>query len=150
MTGFRVPRLATLAVLALALACAAIGAKPKAPPAPAFAATVAKVVDGDTVHVRPLAGGAVVKVRVRGIDCPESSRNARCKRLHGEGCAATVPAGKAATKAAKALLPEGATVQVHPRGLDKYRRTLADLRLPDGRDFGAVMLTKGCAPYKPK
>ena len=48
------------------------------------AATVIRVVDGDTLHVRD--NGDDVTIRVLGIDCPESKHNAKCRKGGVEAC----------------------------------------------------------------
>ena len=40
-------------------------------PALAWLGRVVSVSDGDTISVEPVGGGARVKVRLHGIDCPE-------------------------------------------------------------------------------
>lgn len=95
---------------------------------------VEKVVDGDTLVID--INGASQSVRVLGIDAPEtefSSRGAECFGIE-------------ASEHAKALL-ENTSVQLASDSSqdirDKYDRLLAYVTLPDGRDFGEVMIRNG-------
>ncbi|MBN1919587.1 MAG: thermonuclease family protein [Verrucomicrobia bacterium] len=99
---------------------------------------VLRVVDGDTVVIRT-AGGSV-RVRVIGIDTPETVR-------------ASTPVeawGPQASERARELL-EGRKVTIHydpdpaHDRWDRYGRLLVYLDLPDGRDFGLVMIEEGYA-----
>jgi micrococcal nuclease len=99
---------------------------------------VLRVVDGDTVEIETETGP--LKVRVIGIDTPETVHPTK----------PVEPGGPEATARAKELL-EGQTVIIqydpdpkHDRW-DIYRRLLAYLELPDGRDFGLVMVEEGYA-----
>lgn len=82
-------------------------------------AKVQRIVDGDTIHVRlpddaqisGLGRGANVKVRIVGIDAPES-------------CQAW---GKESTKALRQMIPVGSVVLLRPTGVDKYGRLLSDV-----------------------
>lgn len=119
-----------------------------APPVP-----VARVIDGDTLVV---ASSPPVTVRVLGIDCPELHANAKCFRDEREGlgdCRAGLPRGRAAATRARELVA-GAAVTLEPArpgvelARDRYGRTLAYVRLPDGRDFGLVLVTEGlCSDF---
>jgi micrococcal nuclease len=100
-----------------------------------LAASVTEVVDGDTLHVS-IAGGAD-KVRVIGIDTPETNKPAtplECFAL-------------AATAAAEALLPQGSEIrlQLDPTQAkrDRFDRLLAHVFLADGRLFAEVMIEAG-------
>lgn len=100
-----------------------------------YPATIVSIHDGDTVtcdldmgmhthHIGP--------VRIAGIDAPEL---------------ATI-AGKAARDYAATLLPPGLKVVVTSQQLDKYGRVLGAIALPDGRDFGQMMLeSRHARPY---
>lgn len=107
-------------------------------------AYVEKVVDGDTLTVR--VDGRRVKIRVLGIDCPESHPNEKCARDGREGrrgCREQVPLGRQAARRAAQLLKHRTVTLEGPTKTDLYDRTLAYVRLPDGRDFGAVMIAEG-------
>ncbi len=90
-------------------------------PRPGAAVTVTRVIDGDTFA---LPDGA--RVRVLGID----------------SCETSTPAGPRATTEARRLLAAGAVVLRAEPGTDRdrYGRLLRYVRLPDGRDFGTVMV----------
>lgn len=97
---------------------------------------VTQVVDGDTLTVD--VDGTSESIRVLGINTPEtkySSKGAECF-------------GAEASAYAKSLL-EGTSVELTSDDSqdtrDKYNRILAYVTLPDGRDFGQVMITDGYA-----
>lgn len=93
----------------------------------AFAGIVSFVSDGDTLWVRPDAGGAPRKLRIDGIDAPEICQ----------------PGGEAA----RALLAQRSLhqhVQVAERRRDTYGRGLARIDL-HGNDLGAQMVAAGQA-----
>lgn len=92
-----------------------------------FRGTVTHVTDGDTLWVRPAAGGEPVELRLLDLDAPEG-----CQSYGAE---------------ARAALRERALhqqVRVRTRGLDDYRRQLArvDVR---GEDVGAWLVRYGYA-----
>ena len=77
-----------------------------------IAATVTRVVDGDTVIVK-LAGESEEKVRLIGVDTPESTRNIE-------------PYGKEASAYAKSMLDGGAVwLELDVGERDRYGRLLA-------------------------
>jgi endonuclease YncB( thermonuclease family) len=92
---------------------------------------VAQVSDGDTLVVGD------VKVRLEGIDAPESSQSCRRRFIGSWGC------GQAATRAMMQLA-EGREIVCESRGLDKYGRTLG-FCLHDGRDIGGALVRQGLA-----
>jgi len=88
---------------------------------------VTYVVDGDTVHVRPLNGGAVHKIRISGMDAPEICQTG----------------GAAARQALQVrLLKRPVTVRM--LGVDDYGRDLATLYL-SREDVGQWMVQRGHA-----
>jgi micrococcal nuclease len=98
--------------------------------------TVTYVVDGDTFYMNDSTGHNL-KVRLIGIDAPETRNNA-----HG-------PKGLYAQEA-KAWLKErilGQTIRLEldVQRLDKYGRTLAYVFLPDGTFINAELIKTGCA-----
>jgi micrococcal nuclease len=107
---------------------------------------VAKVVDGDTLHIR--MGGEDVKVRLIGINTPETvdpRRKVECF-------------GKEASSFMKSLA-EGESVRIETdptQGTyDSYRRMLAYVYLKDGQMLNRKMIAEGYAyeytymtPYK--
>lgn len=84
-----------------------------------YAATVRRVVDGDTLEVDlPLPRGFThqLKLRLRALDCPELD----------------TPAGKAAKRFTESLIAPAAAIEIVTSKPDKYDRYLADVFIPDG------------------
>lgn len=118
----------TLAPAAAALALALLAA------APALAEPIegrASVTDGDTLVIRD------VKIRLHGIDAPESAQT--CERADGE-------AYRCGQAAALALADRiGArTVTCEPRDTDRYGRTVAVCRA-GGEDLNGWLVGEGHA-----
>jgi len=115
----------------LALLILALPAQSQPDTAPTAQATwvglVTYVVDGDTVHVRPVAGGAVRKIRIVGMDAPEI-------------CQA---GGLAAQKALQERIHRR-VVTVSTQGVDVYGRDLAVIHL-SREDVGQWMVRRGHA-----
>lgn len=126
---------------------------------PAGPVQVTKVVDGDTIHVVD-SGGETHKIRLVGIDCPESRKVAKCGSWRdGLSCENEIKLGKAAKERATELL-HNQTVTLESaaakkRGKkrkteekDRYGRELAYVRLADGRDANLEMIRiGGCKSY---
>ena len=93
----------------------------------AYEARVTKVSDGDTLWVKPLEGGRYRKLRLDGIDAPESCQ-----------------AGGAAAREALARRVLDRTVVVRERRRDDYGRALVRLSI-DGEDVGGWMVREGWA-----
>lgn len=92
-----------------------------------FHGTVTHVTDGDTLWVRPAAGGAPVELRLLDLDAPEG-----CQAFGAESAAAL----------RRRLLHQ--PVRVHGEGTDDYQRQLA--RVVQGRtDIGGWMVRQGYA-----
>ena len=91
-----------------------------------FSGRVVGIADGDTITV--LHDHTTIKVRLRGIDCPERGQ----------------PFGKAA-KQATAAMAFRKVVTVNVRGRDKYGRTVAEVVLPDGRTLNEELVIQGLA-----
>jgi micrococcal nuclease len=93
------------------------------------------VVDGDTVDVR--VGGRVERVRLIGLDTPESVDRRRPVECFG----------REASARAKELLLAGPQVllEADPSqgDRDRYGRLLRYIILPDGRNFAEVMIGEG-------
>lgn len=117
----------------LRFALTALGAWSLATPSHAADAgrgRIARVTDGDTFR---LESGE--RIRIRDIDAPETQRGqARC--------AIEITRGRAATRAASALL-QGRQVRFVRTGRS-YRRTVARVTL-DGRDLAALLVQRGIA-----
>lgn len=92
-----------------------------------FHGKVTHVTDGDTLWVRPAAGGAPVEIRLLDLDAPE-------------GCQRFGPESKQAL--ARRVLNE--TVRVRTRGIDDYDRALARVELRR-QDVGGWMVRHGHA-----
>lgn len=103
------------------------------------------VVDGDTVKVKFPAWArspfSLLSVRVAGIDTPEHVKPPA-------KCDAEVMLGKQALAFAKTLAQPGDKIKVRYVGMDKYFRIDAAVVLPDGRDWGKIMIAQKYArPY---
>lgn len=97
---------------------------------------VYSVVDGDTLKIN--RNGKIETVRVIGIDTPETVHPTKTVQCFG----------KEASLQAKFLLENKKVMVVYDESQgqqDKYGRTLAYIILPDGQDFGEVMLKAGFA-----
>ncbi len=104
-----------------------------------YAATVRRVVDGDTLAIEVhLPRGYVheMKLRLRALDCPEMD----------------TAEGKAAKRFAEGLVWPATAVTIHTTKPDKYDRYLADVFLtqPDGREvfLNNELLARGHAVRK--
>jgi micrococcal nuclease len=115
-------------------------------PSGAFLARIVRVVDGDTLLARVGGVARPVRVRVIGVDTPETVKPDTPVACYG-------PEASAFTKR---LLPRGAVVHVahEPGGdTDRYGRQLWDVWLPDGRFLESVLVAAGAArayPYPPQ
>ena len=113
----------------LLLLMLALPAPSQPQPAPmSWLGVVTHVVDGDSVHVRPVEGGAVRKIRIIGMDAPEicqaggvAARTALHERIHRR------------------------VVTVSVQGVDVYRRDLAVIYLSREEDVGQWMVQRGHA-----
>ena len=97
------------------------------PESSSWTGVVTYVVDGDSVHVRPAAGGALRKIRILGMDAPEI-------------CQA---GGVAARKALNERIHKR-VVTVSAQGQDVYGRDLAVIYLTR-EDVGQWMVQRGHA-----
>src|SRR5436305_14660114 len=91
-----------------------------------FTGKVVGVNDGDTITV--LKDRIPVKVRLFGIDCPETGQDFGSR-----------------AKGATSEMAFGKVVTVHPRRNDRYGRTVADVVLPDGRTLNHELVRRGLA-----
>jgi micrococcal nuclease len=141
--------LRSMVVLAWALALAVVfaGRTPAASGrrdvvAGPVAASVRRVVDGDTLVIRAriwLGQTVETTVRVAGIDAPE--RRGRCPRERA--------LARRATDRLKALLADGAAVLRDVRHGKYAGRVLARVATPAGADVGAILVREGLArPYR--
>ena len=111
--------LVALATLWLALAIVASGAEQ-------FRGRVVGVSDGDTIIV--LRERHPEKIRLQGIDAPEKGQ----------------PFGERAKQFASRLTFDR-EVTVRVNGRDRYRRTIAEIVLPDGRSLNQELVRAGYA-----
>lgn len=134
----RLPRfLLAAAVLAAVAGCRQLGpASPGATADDAGAATLARVVDGDTIRVR--IEGAEERVRLIGIDTPETHGPNGLRECFGAE----------ASDRMEALLPEGTAVRLvrDVEARDRYGRLLAYVyRTHDGLFINLAMAKEGYA-----
>jgi micrococcal nuclease len=100
---------------------------------------VVRVIDGDTLVIQTAYGAD--KVRLLGIDCPETRVNRKCRV---EATCWDRERGLDAAETASWLLPEGAVVMVEGIGRrDRYGRLLAYVTTVDGTDVGRYLLREG-------
>ena len=92
-----------------------------------YQATVIHIADGDTLTVLN-EFKEEVKIRLNGIDCPETGQ----------------PFGNKAKQYTK-IMAHGETVTLHTYGQDKYGRTIADVILKDGRNLSKELVSAGYA-----
>ena len=109
--------------------------------------TVVKIVDGDTVDVDiDLGFGICLKderVRIMGIDTPESRTSDRVEKLFGK--ASSKRLGELLEKDAKLITTEDKSGE-DMKG--KFGRILGDFRAADGRLVTDIMIEEGhCVPY---
>ena len=104
------------------------------PPTGSFRATVLWVTDGDTIGARA-SGGSDVRVRIIGVDTPETKRPGA-----GVQCF-----GREATAELARLIPPGSavTAALQRDRVDRYGRDLWDVWLPDGRLVSSVLVSGG-------
>jgi micrococcal nuclease len=109
---------------------------------------VAYVVDGDTIAVRIDRG--VEKVRLIGIDTPESRKNARAalqaERSHRD-IKTIMEFGRRAKDTLKGLLPKGAELRIEydVQKRDKYGRLLGYVYRSDNTMVNEEMILRGYA-----
>ena len=91
-----------------------------------FTGNVVSITDGDTIRV--MHNGVSERIRLWGIDCPESKQafGTRAKQFTGD-------------------LAFGQTVTVKVRDIDRYKRTVAEIILPDGRNLNREIVRAGFA-----
>lgn len=123
----RLLRAAAASCLALALltALAGCGSSPSAHP-DAGPYSVAEVFDGDSFNLRA-ANGAVVRVRIAGIDAPEKSQ----------------PYAAKSKASLESLLAQGA-IELSPIKQDVYERWVAHVHVAQ-QDIGLAQIERGYA-----
>jgi micrococcal nuclease len=133
-----------LAVLAAGLFAAgrALTSPGAAEPGRTFSARVVRVVDGDTFIARPTGGHRDARVRIIGVDTPETVKPNTPVRCYGPQ----------ASELTKHLLPPGLLVRAayeHGGNQDRFGRELWDVWLPDGRFLAGTLATAGAARAYP-
>jgi len=124
-------------------------AKAEKAPSNTTPCTVVRVVDGDTFHCT-LSNGEEVKVRLIGVDTPESADNPKARRdseRTGQSLEEIIKMGRQAKEFTKRLLPKGEKVYLEfdVQKTDKYGRLLAYVWLSDGRMLNEVLIREGYA-----
>ncbi len=108
------------------------------------AATLLRVIDGDTLLVRAhiwIGQEIEVRVRLRGIDTPESRGRCSAERRLARRARAYLQAATAS----------GRVVLTDIGGGKYFGRVLADVRTSEGRDLAAALQKAGLArPYRGK
>jgi endonuclease YncB( thermonuclease family) len=94
--------------------------------ADSFSGTVAGISDGDTIRV--MRDGKAERVRLWGIDCPEGHQafGARAKQFTSD-------------------LAFGKEVTVQIKDVDRYKRLVGEVILPDGRNLNRELVAAGLA-----
>lgn len=112
-------------------------------------ATVIRVYDGDTFKVRLHDNGVQVPLRIKGIDCPETSRETdKCWDNTDRvdlPCPKQIPLGKKITRISRKRA-EGQVIRLESYDgfkRDQHNRMLAYVRLSDGNDYGYRMVKEG-------
>jgi len=109
---------------------------------------VKRIVDGDTIHV--ISGKDTLKIRLIGIDTPESRENNKALRdsnRSGKDVDTILSQGRKASDFLKSVLKNGDTVSLEFDVVksDKYGRTLAYVYLSDGRFLNDLIISSGYA-----
>jgi micrococcal nuclease len=141
-------RIRTLVPLAVLLASGlffggrALTSPGSSDPGHTFTARVVRVVDGDTFIARRSGAHSDVRVRVIGIDTPETVKPNTPVRCYGADASALT----------KRLLPHDILVRAaYEKGgnQDRYGRELWDVWLPDGRFLAGLLASAGAARAYP-
>lgn len=116
---------------------------------PGIPCVVQRVMDGDTFQCK-LSSGEEVKVRLIGVDTPESSANPKAYKdveRSGRSIKEIIKMGKEAKSFAESLLPQGTEVllEFDVQKTDRYGRLLAYVWLPDRRMLNEVLIREGYA-----
>lgn len=113
---FKLKKLALILVFVLSIAFSA----------QAFQGKVVAVIDGDTIDV--LYNGEIIKIRLNGIDCPESGQEYGYE-----------------AKLFSREMVLGKVVEIDDKGKDKYGRTIANVNLSDGTSLNKELVKSGYA-----
>ena len=93
------------------------------------------IVDGDTFDVQ-LENGKSVRVRLWGVDCPESNTNRKCMRNGRSECRQEIKRGKRASKQVRQILSENRNVTLNPPYKNNGNRLLSYVEMKGGIDLG--------------
>lgn len=108
--------------------------------------TVLVFSDGDSGRCQTPEGERH-RIRLSGIDAPETGQRTRCRQQPGIWACTTPPAwGDRATARARQLASNGARCEVSDR--DRYGRIVAACRV-NGVDIGSVLVREGLAISDP-
>lgn len=108
---------------------------PAKEPIRSFDCMVDRVVDGDTLHCAVKdSGGTYVKLRLYGIDAPETSHGSKPGQ----------PFGEQAAKALELKAPLKSVIRVDVLAVDRYKR-LVSLIYRDSRNLNLEMISDGWA-----
>ncbi len=101
-------------------------------------AEVVCVVDGDTFDAR-LDDGRLVRIRIWGVDCPESTENEKCMRKGDASCESEVKRGRQAKELTRMKL-EGKRVKVEGPFKNNGERKLSYVRV-QGEDLSLWLIS---------
>lgn len=137
-----------LPLAVILLVCGGCGQKGSAGQPGSDFATVEKITDGDTFSV--LFNGRKEKIRLIGIDTPESRKNARAEKQSKEERIdeeTIIAMGKAAKEFMLSQIKKGDKVKLEfdAQERDKYGRFLCYVYLEDGRMLNEVIIKEGYA-----
>ncbi len=113
-----------------------------------FYCTVTKIVDGDTIYCTNRGG--IQKIRLIGIDAPESSINTKAykdSKKTGQSIETIKKMGKKSKEFVISRVPIGTRVELEfdIQVQDRYRRTLAYIYLPDETMLNDLIVKEGFA-----
>jgi len=149
----RLPALPLPLLLLLLAACG--GSAPSGPPPVAsdapvvavpsgsFTAVVQRVVDGDTFLARVGGAGPAVRVRLLGVDTPETVKPNTPVACFGHAASALTT---------RLITGVRVTAAFESEHTDAYQRQLWDVWLPDGRFLAGLLAASGTSrilPYRP-
>lgn len=101
------------------------------------------IADGDTFKAQDKYGN-LYTVRLLGVDCPESKKNIKCekegKKDSSQSCEMQIPKGLKAKEFTIKTIYKQSIVLEGELKVDVYHRTLAYVKLEDGRDFGLELI----------
>jgi micrococcal nuclease len=113
-----------------------------------FLGKVIRISDGDTIWVENTETREKVKIRIFGIDTPEKFWSHKLEKQAKE-CnvepLSIIYLGKLASKHAHIYLHPKEIVKIIPEGIGYYGRLIAKVILPNGKDYGFLMIKDGYA-----